>query len=151
MTISFEAARPQDLDQLIELLHILFTQEHELVPDATKQRRGLSRILGDPSVGRIYVAREDARVLGMVSILRSVSTAEGGPVGLLEDLVVRPECRGQGVGARLLAYAIAQAEADGLLRLMLLTDGDNLGAQRLYEKAGFARSGMLPMRLKLLR
>jgi ribosomal protein S18 acetylase RimI-like enzyme len=151
MTPSLEAARSDDLPQLIELLHVLFTQEHELAPDAEKQRRGLSRILGDPAAGRIYVARDGARVLGMVSILKSVSTAEGGPVGLLEDLVVRPECRGRGVGAKLLAYAIAQAQADGLLRLILLTDGDNVKAQRLYERAGFARSGMLPMRLRLRR
>ncbi|MEW6688407.1 MAG: GNAT family N-acetyltransferase [Pseudomonadota bacterium] len=151
MKVSLEAARVEDLEQLVELLHILFTQEHELAPDAGKQRRGLSRILADASMGRIYVAREGARVLGMVSILRSVSTAEGGPVGLLEDLVVRPECRGRGVGAKLLGYAIEQARADGLLRLMLLTDGDNAAAQRLYERAGFARSGMLPMRLRLRR
>jgi ribosomal protein S18 acetylase RimI-like enzyme len=151
MKISLGAAGAEDLDQLVELLHILFTQEHELSPDPEKQRRGLSRILADPATGTIYVAREGTRVLGMVSILKSVSTAEGGPVGLLEDLVVRPEARRGGLGAQLLAYAIERARADGLLRLLLLTDGDNAAAQRLYERAGFARSGMLPMRLRLPR
>jgi GNAT superfamily N-acetyltransferase len=151
MKISLGAADAEDLDQLVELLHILFTQEHELSPDPEKQRRGLSRILADPAIGSIYVAREGARVLGMVSILKSVSTAEGGPVGLLEDFVVRPEARRNGLGAQLLAYAIERARADGLLRLILLTDGDNAPAQRLYERAGFARSGMLPMRLRLRR
>ena len=149
MSTSFETARAQDLPQLVELLGILFTQEHELAPDAEKQRRGLELILQDPSVGRILVARADGRVAGMVNILRSVSTAEGGPAGHLEDFVVRPECRGRGLGARLLAYAIECARADGLLRLILLTDGDNASAQRLYERAGFSRSGMLPMRLRL--
>ncbi len=153
MTASFDSARMEDLPQLVELLGILFTQEHELAPDAAKQLRGLRMIVGDPVVGRIYVAREGknagARVLGMVSILRTVSTAEGGPAGMLEDFVVRPECRGRGLGAQLLAYAIGRAKADGLLRLILLTDGDNFNAQRLYERAGFKRSGMLPMRLKL--
>ena len=149
MTISLGAAGAEDLEQLIELLHILFTQEHELSPDAEKQRSGLTRILADRAVGTIYVAREGARVLGSVSILRSISTAEGGPAGHLEDFIVRPECRGLGIGARLLAYAIEQSRAAGLLRLILLTDGDNAGAQRLYEKAGFARSGMVPMRLTL--
>lgn len=151
MKVSLEAARGEDLAQLVELLHILFTQEHELSPDAAKQREGLSRILADPATGTIYVAREGDRVLGMVSILRSVSTAEGGPVGLLEDFVVRPEARRNGLGARLLAYAIERACADGLLRLLLLTDGNNADAQRLYERAGFTRSGMLPMRLRLPR
>jgi len=153
MTASFGAARAGDLPQLVELLGILFTQEHELAPDAAKQLRGLRLILGNPAIGGIYVAREGARegarVLGMVNILRTVSTAEGGPAGMLEDFVVRPDCRGRGVGAQLLAHAVGRAKADGLLRLILLTDGDNLNAQRLYERAGFKRSGMLPMRLKL--
>jgi len=149
MTVSFEDARPDDLPQLAELLGILFTQEHELAPDAAKQLRGLRMIVERPSAGRIFVARDGARVLGSVSILRTVSTAEGGPAGALEDFVVRPECRGRGVGAKLLAHAIERARADGLLRLILLTDGDNVDAQRLYERAGFTRSAMLPMRLKL--
>jgi ribosomal protein S18 acetylase RimI-like enzyme len=85
----------------------------------------------------------------MVNIQKTVSTAEGGLVGGFEDFVVRPELRGQGLGSRLIRYAIEQCEAEGLLRLILLTDGDNAGAQRLYERAGFARSGMVPMRLKL--
>jgi len=147
--IDFGPARPEDLPQLVELLHILFTQEHELTPDASKQERGLRQILENPSIGRLYVARDGARVLGMVNIQRTMSTAEGGPVGSFEDFVVRPELRGQGLGARLMRYAIEQCEAEGLLRLILLTDGDNAGAQRLYEKAGFERSGMLPMRLRL--
>jgi ribosomal protein S18 acetylase RimI-like enzyme len=147
--MSFGVARLEDLPQLVELLGILFTQEHELNPDAAKQERGLRLILADASIGRIYVAREGARVLGSVSILRSISTAEGGPAGHLEDFIVRPECRGRGLGAKLLAYALEQSRAAGLLRLILLTDGVNAGAQRLYERAGFTRSGMLPMRLKL--
>ena len=149
MTVAFETARLEDLPQLVELLGILFAQEHDFSPDAAKQERGLRLVLENSTVGRIYVARDGARVLGSVMILRTVSTVEGGPAGSLEDFIVRPECRGQGLGERLLAYAIEQSRAAGLLRLILLTDGDNAGAQRLYEKAGFKRSGMLPMRLTL--
>jgi ribosomal protein S18 acetylase RimI-like enzyme len=149
MTVAFEPARPEDLPQLVELLELLFTQEHELSPDAAKQEKGLRLILKNPAVGRIYVAREGARVLGMANIQKTVSTAEGGPVGSFEDFVVRSELRGQGLGTRLIRYAIEQSKAEGLLRLILLTDGDNASAQRLYEKAGFTHSGMQPMRLTL--
>ena len=149
MRTAFGAARARDLPQLVELLGILFTQERELTPDPAMQKRGLRLILENRAIGRIYVIREGERVLGMVNIMRTVSTAEGGAAGALEDFVVRPERRGRGLGARLLAYAIEQARADGLLRLILLTDGDNSKAQQLYERAGFTRSGMLPMRLKL--
>lgn len=151
MNVAFEIARADDLPQLVELLGILFAQEAEFTADPEKQQRALRLILEDPASGWTCVAREGGRVVGMVSVLRTVSTAEGGPAGLLEDLVVRPECRGRGIGSRLLAYAIEQARADGLLRLTLLTDGDNARAQRLYERAGFRRSGMRPMRLTLRR
>lgn len=149
MSARFDGATLADLPQLVELLGILFTQEHELTPDAAKQERGLRAILADAAIGRIYVAREGSRVLGMVNIQRSVSTAEGGPVGSFEDFVVRPELRGQGIGSGLIRHAIEESKRAGLLRLILLTDGNNVNAQRLYERAGFTRSGMLPMRRKL--
>ncbi len=147
--VTYGEARRRDLPQLVALLGVLFRQEAEFVPDPAKQRRALRMLLADPALGRIYVARCGARVLGTVSVLCSVSTAEGGPAGLLEDLVVRPYARGAGIGAALLAFAAERSRAAGLLRLTLLTDRGNRNAQRLYRKAGFTSSPMVPMRLKL--
>jgi GNAT superfamily N-acetyltransferase len=147
--VTYGEARRRDLPQLAALLGLLFAQEAEFAPDPGKQRRALRLLLAEPALGRAYVARRGARVLGMVSVLRVVSTAEGGPVGLLEDLVVRPEARGAGLGAALLAFAVERSRASGLLRLTLLTDRGNRRAQRLYRRAGFKPSPMAPMRLRL--
>lgn len=142
-------AERADVPQLVELLGILFTQEHELSPDAEKQRRALEVILADPSRARIYVARENGKVVAMAALHFTTSTAEGGKVAWFEDCIVRPEHRRKGIGKALLAYVIAQARAEGALRVMLLTDGDNATAQALYRKSGFRDSAMLAMRLKL--
>jgi ribosomal protein S18 acetylase RimI-like enzyme len=142
-------ATPEDVPQLVELLGILFTQEHELSPDAGKQQRALELILSDPSRARIYVARKGATVIAMAALHFTTSSAEGGRVAGLEDCVVHPEHRGKGIGEKLLGYVLEQAKAEGALRLMLLTDGDNTRAQALYRKLGFAPSSMLAMRLKL--
>jgi ribosomal protein S18 acetylase RimI-like enzyme len=137
-----------DLAQLVELLGILFEQEHELSPDPARQRRALELILGDPSRARIYVARISGRAVAMAALHFTTSTAEGGKVAGLEDCVVHPEHRGRGVGERLLAHVLAQAKAEGALRVMLLTDGDNTRAQALYRKLGFQPSQMRAMRWK---
>jgi ribosomal protein S18 acetylase RimI-like enzyme len=138
-----------DVPELVELLGILFTQEHELAPDPSKQRRALELILADPSRAKLYVARDRGRAIAMAALHFTTSTAEGGRVAGLEDCVVHPEHRRRGVGEKLLGYVLEQARQDGLLRVMLLTDGDNTRAQALYKKLGFKPSSMLAMRLKL--
>jgi ribosomal protein S18 acetylase RimI-like enzyme len=142
-------AVPGDVPQLVELLGILFAQEHELSPDPDKQRHALEMILAGPSRARIYVARQGSKAIAMAALHFTTSTAEGGKVAGLEDCIVHPEHRRRGIGKALLAYVLKQARAEGALRVMLLTDGDNTRAQALYRKLGFAPSSMLAMRLKL--
>jgi GNAT superfamily N-acetyltransferase len=145
----FGAAGKADVEQLVELLGILFTQEAELSPDPQKQRRALEIILAEPSRARIYVARDAATIVAMAALHFTTSTAEGGKVAWFEDCIVRPQHRKKGIGKALLAYVVAQARAEGALRVMLLTDGDNATAQALYRKSGFEDSAMLAMRFKM--
>ncbi|MBM3623419.1 MAG: GNAT family N-acetyltransferase, partial [Alphaproteobacteria bacterium] len=72
--------------------------------------------------------------------------AEGARAMMLEDMIVRPDHRGQGVGLALIEAAIARAAAKGCARITLLTDEDNTQAQWFYGRAGFRRSAMIPMR-----
>jgi ribosomal protein S18 acetylase RimI-like enzyme len=146
--VELGTARAADLPALVELLGFLFTQEHELSPDPAKQHRALELILADPTRARIYVAREGGRAIAMAALHFTTSTAEGGKVAGLEDCVVHPAHRGRGVGERLLAHVLGQAKAEGALRVMLLTDGDNARAQALYRKLGFQPSQMQAMRWK---
>lgn len=136
-----------DLPALCALLSLLFTQEAEFKPDEAAQRRGLSAIIEHPEMGAILVARQGTDIVAMVNLLFTVSTALGERVALLEDLVVAPAARGQGTGSALLTHAIAWAQAQGVRRITLLTDGDNAAAQRFYAQHGFQGSAMVPMRL----
>jgi GNAT superfamily N-acetyltransferase len=149
MTVRYEGAVAKDLPQLVELLGQLFEQEAEFTPDATKQETALKLIFSNPSSGRLYVAKDGPRVVAMASLLYTVSTAEGGKAALFEDLVVSPDYRKQGIGAKLLEYVIAQARGEGVLRMTLLTDMQNEQAQVLYRRLGFVGSPMKPMRLKI--
>src|SRR3954468_339135 len=151
MTVRYEASVAKDLPQLVELLGQLFEQEAEFTPDAAKQGAALKLLFANPSFGKLYVAKDGPKVVAMASLLYTVSTAEGGKAGLFEDLVVRPDYRKQGIGARLLEYVIEQARAEGVLRLTLLTDMQNEQTQALYRRLGFVGSPMKPMRLKIKR
>lgn len=144
-----DLATVHDIPMLSNLLAALFAQEAEFTPNPEANQRGLARIINNPGIGAILVARKDHQIIGMVNLLFTISTALGEPVALLEDMVVFPEARGQGIGSQLLAAAIAYARQQGCQRITLLTDHDNLAAQTFYAKEGFALSSMVPMRLSL--
>jgi ribosomal protein S18 acetylase RimI-like enzyme len=85
----------------------------------------------------------------MVNLLVTVSTAEGGPAAWLEDMVVSPARRGEGIGKELLEAATEFASLRGATRITLLTDRGNEAAQRFYRRHGFRESAMVPMRRSL--
>ena len=141
-----EPATLDDLPQLADLLYDLFSQEADFIPNRDKQLRGLQLILEQPSRGRIFVLRGGARIIGMINLLITISTAEGGFVLILEDLVIHRDHRGQGYGGRLMAHALEYAKEKGFLRVTLLTDKLENKARSFYERHGFHQSDMVPMR-----
>lgn len=147
--IVIEPATLEDLPQLTDLLVELFAIEMDFTPDRAKQMRGLRLVLEQPNRGRIFVLRHNNVILGMINLLFTISTAEGGFVIILEDLIIHQDHRYQGYGDQLIEHAIAYAREKGFVRITLLTDRENEKAQRFFEGHGFFRSRMIPMRLLL--
>ena len=96
--VVIEPAIAEDLDELSSLLGELFSEESDFRPDKGKQLRGLRLIFEQPNRGRVFVLRRDRTIVGMINLLFTISTAEGGFVILLEDLVIHKEHRGHGYG-----------------------------------------------------
>ena len=144
-----EPATLDDLPALVDLVMSLFELEEDFEPDRNKQEHGLRLILEQPSRGRIYVLRTDHAIIGMVNLLFTISTAEGGFVLLLEDLVIHPEHRAQGYGTRLVDYVLDFARKKEFRRITLLTDKISEESQRFFQRFGFVESHMIPMRLPL--
>jgi GNAT superfamily N-acetyltransferase len=144
-----EEATGNDIPELADLLALLFTQEADFCPDREKQLDGVRLLVNAPDKGQIFLARLDGKTVGMVSLLFSISTAEGAPACWLEDMVVQPDQRDNGLGTRLLQHAIGYAKAHGFARITLLTDRSNDRAIRFYQRHGFRPSEMIPLRLPL--
>ncbi len=147
--VVIEPATFEDLDELSGLLGELFSEESDFRPNKEKQLRGLRLIFEQPNRGRVFVLRYDRTIVGMINLLFTISTAEGGFVIVLEDLVVHKAFQGKGYGSRLLEYAIQFAKQKHFLRITLLTDRPELRSQNFFKRYGFVESAMIPMRLLL--
>jgi GNAT superfamily N-acetyltransferase len=142
-------ATAADQEAMADLLAELFTLESDFVPDREKQLAGLKLILDHPGMGRLFVLRVEGEVAGMANALITVSTAEGGRVLLLEDVIVKSTHRGAGMGRKLVEHVLAWAKAEGMSRVTLLADRDNASALAFHERMGFKPSCMMVLR-KLL-
>jgi GNAT superfamily N-acetyltransferase len=147
--VRIEPATEADLDELSELVGELFAQESDFRPNKEKQLRGLRLIFEQPNRGRVFVLRREGAIVGMINLLFTISTAEGGFVVLLEDLVIHKQFQGHGYGSKLLKHAIDFARQKNFLRITLLTDRPENVAQEFFRRHGFHESSMIPMRLLL--
>ena len=141
-------ARQQDLEQLTALLRLLFTIEADFDFDAAKQRQGLALMLENDR-GCILVAEEAGKVIGMCTGQTVISTAEGGPALLVEDVVVDPAHRGQGIGRALMHTLAGWALEQGATRLQLLADKNNPPALAFYERLGWHTTALICLRQHL--
>ena len=147
--MQIEFAGSADLDAMAGLLGELFTLESDFAADRAKQLAALHWILDHPAHGRLFVLRDDGRVVGMANALISVSTAEGGPVLILEDVILAASHRGGGHGRQLVEHVLAWAKNEGMPRVTLLADRDNAAALDFYERLGFEKSAMVVRRMRL--
>ena len=137
--IEIRRAHAGDLEQLLPLVagyRAFYKQE----PDAQRERAFMEEHLRN-GTSIVFVAEEDGRAVGFTQLFPAFSTVHLGPSLILEDLFVDRACRGKGVATRLLEAAIAHARAIGASGMFLETAMDNVGAQSVYERAGWTREG----------
>nr|MBF0222206.1 GNAT family N-acetyltransferase [Desulfobulbaceae bacterium] len=144
-TITFRKADPGDTPQLIELLRALFAIEEDFLFNEEKQRVGLQLML-DNQRGYVAVAEKAGTIIGMCTGQLTISTAEGGPALLVEDVVVTKKWRSQGVGKQLMAEVSRWAEHMGVSRLQLLADKTNSEALDFYKSLGWQSTQLICLR-----
>jgi len=99
--------------------------------------------LEHPALHRIWVATDEDRILGLCALLVQGEEAE------LEPIVVAPEHRGRGVGARLARHAIAESRKLGVKYVNVRPVARNLEALRFFHREGFRLLGRFELSIAL--
>ncbi|MCW8306919.1 GNAT family N-acetyltransferase [Acidiphilium sp. PA] len=128
-------ATPADTDAVLALVHDLAV--YERAPDAVDMTAPMlhAALFGDRPLAHAIVA-EDEDLLGFALYFTSFSTWTGKAGIYLEDLFVKPQARGRGIGKALLRHLAAEAIRRDCARLEWQVLDWNAPAIAFYRSLG---------------
>jgi GNAT superfamily N-acetyltransferase len=133
--IEVRAAREDELEELLPLMRA-YCDFYESSPTDEGVMDMARTLIGDPSQGAVFVARQDGRAIGFATLDWKWSMLKGARIGYLEDLFVDPDARGAGTADALIRICADRCRELGLPAMEWLTAPDNHRAQKVYDRTG---------------
>ncbi len=98
--------------------------------------RAFEYFTSDANLARAYIFEEDGKSVGYGVVCFGYSQEAGGKTVLFDELYIRAEYRGRGIGSMFFEYIFKTFPA---ARYRLEVDQRNQRAEKLYKKLGFKR------------
>jgi GNAT superfamily N-acetyltransferase len=140
-------ATEEDLPELLPLMRAYCDFYGASPPESGMEEMARSLIGGGGFV--LLARRPGERAVGFATVDYRWSLLRGSRVATLEDLLVEPDSRGQGLAERLIEACAERARATGAMALEWQTALDNQRAQAVYERVGAKPSRWLDYELDL--
>ncbi len=135
--INIRKATQDDLEDILPLVQA-YRVFYERAPDPQRERDFIEAHLRS-GTSTIFIAEIGSEPAAFMQLFKTYSTVRLSGTWILEDLFVDPRFRKSGVGSALLERALQHARRDSSSGMFLETAHDNVGAQALYENAGWTR------------
>lgn len=135
-SLRIEPATEPDIPLILEFVRGLAEYEKHLDRLETTEERIRKTIFCAEPAAQVVFAYLDDIAVGFAVYFHTYSTFVGLPGLYLEDLFVKPEARGQGVGRELLRYLAKMAKEKGYSRIEWAVLDWNESAIRFYKRLG---------------
>lgn len=97
----------------------------------------LDLFLEHPDLGFVWMAYDESGAAGICVVCYAVSTSMGSLVAKLDDVSVKEDRRGKGVGTALMEQLKEKLRKESVTRIDVGVHLENPEARRFYERLGF--------------
>ncbi|MCL4845213.1 MAG: GNAT family N-acetyltransferase [Acidobacteria bacterium] len=139
-TSRFRPATPGDADGVLALMREYYAEDGYSFVGASA-RDVILRLTRDASLGRLWVAPREGRVVGYLAVTLGFSLEYGGRDAFLDELYIEDTARGVGLGREALEIAEAYCRETGVRALHLEVEERRESARALYRRSGFEAHG----------
>jgi diamine N-acetyltransferase len=133
----FRPATSDDIETLIVMNRDLYAHDGLATLDEASARRALLGVIGDDTFGRVFMILLENEVAGYAVLTFGYSLEFHGRDAFVDELYLRAEYRGLGIGKRALEFLTEVCAAEGVNALHLEVERANTSAQAVYRKFGF--------------
>jgi diamine N-acetyltransferase len=133
----FKPATSDDVETLIVMMRDLYAHDGLGPLDEAAARRALSGVIGDDTLGRVFLILLANEAVGYAVLTFGYSLEFHGRDAFVDEIYLRAEYRGLGIGKRALRFLSEVCVAEGVNALHLEVERENTSAQTVYRKFGF--------------
>lgn len=141
--VTVRQATPDDAETLVALLAEMDNEPTRAVTlDGAGARQIMANMAAYPYF-RTFLVYADGVAVGTFSLLAFCSlTHEGTQQAVMDAVVIRRACRGQGIGSVMLDHAVRIAGEAGCYKIALSSNLKRMDAHRFYKNFGFTQHGI---------
>ena len=133
----FKPATPDDVEALIVMMRDLYAHDGLAPLDEGVARRALLGVIGDDTLGRVFLILLANEVAGYAVLTFGYSLEFHGRDAFVDEIYLRAEYRGLGIGKRALEFLTGVCAENGVSALHLEVERSNTQAQAVYRNFGF--------------
>ena len=133
--MKIRAMKLEDMEEVVGMMRVFYDSPAVIhaAPDEIL-RQDVKDCVGECPYIEGYIFEEDGKILGYSMVAKSYSTEYGGMCVWVEDLYIKEDFRGTGIGSLFLEF-IEKKYPEAVLRLEV--EEENGRAVKVYEKNGF--------------
>ncbi len=135
--LTFREITPQDRDFVLPMVRDFYRSEavlHPVDPEILERSFRAAADPGEPLLRGVLILEDNAPA-GYLYLTQCYAAEVGGRCVVLEEVYLKPEFRGRGLGTQVMAWL--RREYPKARRFRLEVTQENAGAVRLYQKAGY--------------
>lgn len=135
----------RDTEEVLAMMKV-FYDSPAILHKASEEvlRRDIRDCVRDVPFVEGFVFEKENKIAGYSMIAKSYSTEYGGICIWIEDLYIKPEYRGSGIGTQFFSY-LEEQYGENAVRLRLEVEKDNARAIGVYKKCGYQELSYVQM------